>query len=748
MNTETAVFYERRKSILPIDFSDRRRTQRRSNGSSASLERRRLTSQIRQYEREAIHIPVRLHIDCKEILGQTQNISAGGLLILINSPLATGTPITLQFSFGESVCYLSIVGQVVFCCLERNNGSAQHMIGVKFSAIHDFDQKILATAIQTLKQVAATDEKSSFLNILVSHDTLAKELSDLSSASITSSFSKTKNISTKSNKEDSTTFQRRKHPRYYTQLKGTLFMTMPEGRIAEVPCEVTNFSRYGLCFKTGRHFTSEGDLTNIQLSIPNGSATIVGVKTLRKAPFKEETVYAGEISFPMEDTRRRIHTFLRTLGNDKLIDRRERERRKTTTIQELERREQDRRKKFGIFTECASFASRVKSWKAAYTYYQPAESNSPGRILINGRDLISLGSKDYLGLAHNPRVKNAAITALERYGTSTNGSRALNGTHPLHEELEKELAHFTGAESCLIFPGGYFSNIGILSALLKKDDVVFLDEDVHASIIDGCITGGAKTIFFKHNSAEDLEAKIRRFKAHRSLIITEGVYSVEGDLGSIPDLLEVATTHHIPIMVDDAHGIGVMGHNGAGTPEHFGLKGQFDLNMGIFSAALAGVGGFVACKSYIKDYILHFSRGILFTTSLTPATTAGLIEALKVIKDDPSLRARLWSNIKRLRISLKDLGYQLGPTESSIMSIHIGNEETTYKAVRMLEARGVYVNAFRRPAVKRGEAKIRISVSAAHSEEDISKVLEAFEETKAELIRESTFPQFSHNQLS
>ncbi len=547
--------------------------------------------------------------------------------------------------------------------------------------------------------------------------------------------------------QNTVTFQRRKHPRYQVQLKGTLLLTTPEGRIAEYPCEVIDLSRYGMRFKTTPEVAQGNGGLKIELALPGVSSATAGIKLLRQEPAEGDGLfYAGELSFPREDGRRRIHTFIRTLGEDQLIDRRKGEQ-PDSNLQEPERRNRNIRKNFGIFTECASFASRVNSWKTAYTYYQKAESKRPGWITIDGKELISLGSKDYLGLAHNPRVKDAAVKAIERYGTSTNGSRALNGTHPLHEELEETLAQFTGAESCVIFPGGYFSNIGILSALLKKDDVVFLDEDVHASIIDGCITGGAKRILFKHNSPEDLEIKIRRTKSPRSLIITEGVYSVEGDLGSLPQLLEISNVHHIPIMVDDAHGIGVMGPSGAGTPEHFGLKGRFDLNMGIFSAALAGIGGFVSCKKYIKDYILHFSRGILFTTSLTPPTTAGLLEALKVIQEDPSLRVRLWSNIKRLRTGLQDLGYQLGPTESSIMSIQIGNEQTAYKAVHMLESHGVYVNAFRRPAVKRGEAKIRISVSAAHSEEEITTVLEAFKEIRTALIEENTFPQFSLSQF-
>lgn len=532
---------------------------------------------------------------------------------------------------------------------------------------------------------------------------------------------------------DTNSFQRRRHSRYSIN-QSVILLVNKEGRLINIPGEIINLSRYGLCLRIGDDISIENSETQVRFTFPNFPLITAGFKFSRKIDTNKGSIQlAGDLSFPDENVRRTLHSFLSTLKEDTIQENRKEERRRNTVAENENRRNGDRRRNLGIFTECTLFSIRSSSWRSQYTNYQPAESKRPGYITIKGRELISFASKDYLGLSHDPRVKEAAIKAIELYGTSVNGSRALNGTLPIHEELENELAKLKNAEAAIIFPGGYFTNIGIISALLKKSDIAFIDEKSHPSIIDGCLAAGARIIVFRHNSIDDLEKKIRRLKPSRSLIIAEGVYSVEGDLGNIPGILEVARIYGIPLMIDDAHGIGVMGKTGAGTVEHFGLKGEVDLDMGIFSAALAGIGGFVACKKYIADYLLHFSRGILFTTALTPSTTAGLLEALRITKTDPLLRDRLWSNIKRLRTGLRDIGYDLGPTESAVMSIQIGNEQTTYDIMRMLENQGVYVNAFRRPAVKRGEAKIRISASAVHSEEDITHTLNTFKEIKPKL---------------
>jgi len=272
-----------------------------------------------------------------------------------------------------------------------------------------------------------------------------------------------------------------------------------------------------------------------------------------------------------------------------------------------------------------------------------------------------------------------------------------------------------------------------LTALLKKNDIVFLDEKVHASIVDGCIASGVKMVVFEHNSINDLQKKVKSVDHRRGIIIVDGVYSIEGDIASLNDFYKVAEENDIPLMVDDAHGFGVMGEKGEGTSEHFGLNGLMDLEVASFGAALAGVGAFLACKKEVKDYLVHFSDGILYTTNLSPAMLGSVSESLRIIKSEPALRARLWDNITHLKTGLKNLGYHVGPSQSAVMTIEIGNERITDDAVKMLETNGVAVNTFRRPMVRRGSAKLRISVSAAHSNNDIDQALGAFKTIKPEL---------------
>jgi 8-amino-7-oxononanoate synthase len=347
-------------------------------------------------------------------------------------------------------------------------------------------------------------------------------------------------------------------------------------------------------------------------------------------------------------------------------------------------------------------------------------------VSVGGRELISFGTKDYLGLAHDPRVKEAAIKALERFGTSVSGSRAMNGTHTLHEQLEHDLASFKRTETAVVYALGYLTNVGMLTALLGKSDVAFLDERAHGSIFDGCRYSGAKIIMFRHNSVEDLRAKIRWARASRCLIVVDGVYSVDGDLANLQKIRAVAREEGVPLMVDDAHGVGILGETGAGTTEYFGMLGDVDLDMGTFSAAFGGVGGFVACSKAVGDYLRHFSTGFTFTVGLPAPNIAAVIEALRIIRHEPALRARLWSNVSRFKADLERLGYPISPSHAAVFAIRTGDERTTYRLDRALRDHGVYVNSFCRPTVRRGEAILRLSVSAAHTDLDLEKAVEAF----------------------
>lgn len=540
------------------------------------------------------------------------------------------------------------------------------------------------------------------------------------------------------------TFQRRKQRRYAVEVQAQIIGTSPEGGTVESQCRVLNLSRYGISFEAIEGILAEGSVAKIRFVFPKLPPTTTTIKLTRQRPLRTGIIqYSAELSFPQESERRKIHSFLSNLKEESIQERRETIRRQRAEGAQPDRRGPDRRRNFGIFTECALFASRVPGWKAAYTYFRRTETVHPGRIAIDGREMIWYGSKDYLGLSHHPRVKEAAARALERYGTKS-GYLSVNGVLGIHEELEQELAEFRGAQAAVIFPGGYHTNVSILTALLKKDDVAFIDEKAHASILDGCVFSGAKIRLFRHNSASDLDRKIRRDKCSRSLIIVDGVYSVDGDIARLPEIKEVATAQSVPLMVDDAHGFGVLGPRGAGTPSHFGLQGKIDLDMGTFSGALGGIGGFVACDKYIKEYLQHLSRGYLFTVTLPAATTAGLLEALRILRSDEVLRVRLWSNIEQTRVGLKRLGWRVLPTESAIVTILIGDEQITYDVIRMLEELGVCVSAFVRPAVKRGQARIRLAITASHSEADITATLRAFAEVKA-VLQERGLPNINED---
>ncbi len=529
---------------------------------------------------------------------------------------------------------------------------------------------------------------------------------------------------------NATTFQRRKHERYAMATECTVEKIGSDGGAAQFQGCVLNISRYGVEFESIGEISSVNPSGKLRLALPNSRCVTLGIRVLRRSPNPSRgTRYAAELSFHAESERRKLHAFLRSPHPKQILERRGSERRRNATVYNPESRKRDRRRDFGIFSEAVSFASRADRWKTVYTFFRQTEASGPARITVNGRELVSFGSKDYLGLSHDPRVKAAAVRALERYGTGS-GSPVLNGTLGVHEELEQELASFKKAEAAIFFAGGYLANTAILTGLLRRGDVVFLDERAHASTFDGALFGGATVVRFMHNSVADLQRKIKTSRRERNLLIVDGVYSVEGDLGQLPELQEVAKTYNVPLMVDDAHGLGVMGPTGAGTSEHFGLLGKIDIEVGTASAALGGVGGFLAGKKEVVQYLRHFSRGFLFTTSLPAATAAGLLEALRIVRADPLVREKLWNNIIHLKTALIDLGYKLGSMQAAVVCIPVGDEMTTYSVVQMLEERGIYVNAFVRPAVRRGSSIIRLSISAAHSQEDIQRTIEAFQEIR------------------
>lgn len=523
-------------------------------------------------------------------------------------------------------------------------------------------------------------------------------------------------------------YQRRKHPRYDVDLNAALIVS-DQYREQEVACKIKSLSRHGMSVLTSGSSQIFDDPLKVKMDLPNGKAVMTDLMVVRRDAQAQEQVFGGEMLFGSEENRRRINLLLRSLGKSSVSDRRQGDRRQQRTHSSVERRKTERRLDFGVLGEAVSFQRRSPFWRAEYTFFRQTEKVQPGRIRVNGRDLINYGSRDYLGLAHHPDVKQAAMDVIEECGVDS-GSRAFTGTLAIHEELERELAAFKGYESALVFSGGYIANVAILTGLLRAGDVVFFDEKVHASAMDGCTFSGAKAVPFKHNSLSDLEKKVKSAPCHRRLLVVNGVYSVQGDLSPLPMIKDFATVNRIPILLDDAHGFGILGENGTGTAEHFGMKGGFELDMGTMAGALGGFGGFVASKSHVINYLKHFSRPFLFTTALPPFAAAAMLRSLTILKADPGLRAKLWGNIMSLRRGLTDLAIKFWPTESAILAIPVGNEQITYEIVRTLESRGIYVNTFVRPAVRRDLATVRLAVSASHSDRDILETLNVFEDIK------------------
>jgi 8-amino-7-oxononanoate synthase len=379
-----------------------------------------------------------------------------------------------------------------------------------------------------------------------------------------------------------------------------------------------------------------------------------------------------------------------------------------------------------VFQKCHDYqAVRTLRAKGLYSYYRSISSPQEPVVTMAGREVIMLGSNNYLGLANHPEVKLAASQALARYGTGSAGSRLLNGTLDLHVELEERLAAFMQRESALVFTTGFQVNLGVLSCLLGRQDVVFMDGFDHASIIDGVRLGFAKTFKFAHNDMDDLAAKLERAPADKGkLIVVDGVFSMEGDLADLPALSKLASKYGAGLMVDDAHGLGVFGEHGRGTPEHFGVEDGVDLIAGTFSKSLATVGGFIAGDEAVIDYIRHHARSEIFSASPPPASVAAAIQALSIIEREPQRRKQLWENTRYMMRELRALGFDTGDSESPVIPIVVGDDLTTFIMVKRLEELGIFANPVISPAVPKGGALIRTSYMATHERKHLDRALE------------------------
>ncbi len=388
-----------------------------------------------------------------------------------------------------------------------------------------------------------------------------------------------------------------------------------------------------------------------------------------------------------------------------------------------------------LFDKCRNF-TRAREIQAAglYPYFKPISHSEDTVVVIEGRERIMMGSNNYLGLTHHAAVLAAAKSALERYGSGCTGSRFLNGTLDLHERLEAELAQFLGMEACLVFSTGYQANLGAISGLVGRGDVVVLDKLDHASIVDGAKMSHGETVRFNHGDLAGLERKLQRVPAGAGvMVIVDGVYSMEGDIADLPALIRICDKYGAALVVDDAHSVGVLGPNGEGTAAHFGVTDQVDLIVGTFSKSLASIGGFVAGSDTVIHYLKHNARPLIFTAALPPANTAGVLAALEVMKREPERRTRLWENTKRLQEGLRQLGYDIGPTQTPIVPVLIGPLEKTFLFWRKLFDAGVFTNPVVPPAVPPSQCRLRTSLMATHTPEQIDRALDVFRALGKEL---------------
>lgn len=382
-----------------------------------------------------------------------------------------------------------------------------------------------------------------------------------------------------------------------------------------------------------------------------------------------------------------------------------------------------------IFRKCYAFTRAEEAQQSGlYPYFTPLQEVTGNKVLIDGKEMIMVGSNNYLGLTNHSRVIKAAQQAVERYGVATCGSRFLNGTLDIHVQLEETLAEFMKKEAALAFSTGFQTNLGIISTIAGKGDVIITDRMVHASIIDACRLSFASVYKFKHNDMEDLEKVLSSLGENAGkLIAVDGVFSMEGDLADLPGIVSLAKKYNAKVMVDDAHGIGVMGKHGRGTAEHFGLEEEVNLVMGTFSKSFASLGGFVAGEKKVISYIKHFARSLIFSASITPASVATVLATLEIIQTEPERRERLWQITEKMKSGFQAMGYNTGPTETPIIPVMIGNDELTFMLWKMLRENGIFTNPVIYPAVPKEKSLIRTSYSATHSDEELETVLESFQ---------------------
>lgn len=363
-----------------------------------------------------------------------------------------------------------------------------------------------------------------------------------------------------------------------------------------------------------------------------------------------------------------------------------------------------------------------------YPYFRKIESEQDTEVIINGKKVLMFGSNSYMGLTNHPKVKEAAIEATKKYGTGLAGSPFLNGTLDIHKELEQKLAAFVGKEDAMLYSSGFEVNLGVVSTLTGRNDSIILDEQDHASIIEGRRLSFSKALKYKHNDMISLEEQLKKCSSEEiKLIVTDGVFSMEGDVANLPEIVRLAKQYNASVMVDEAHGIGVFGRQGRGTCDHFGVTDDVDLIMGTFSKSFASLGGFIACDKTITNFLRHHSRSYIFTASITPASTAAASAALDIMMSEPERMENLWDITHYALDGFRNMGCEIGNTSTPIIPLYIRDNNLTFMITKELSDAGIFVNPVVSPAVAPHDTLIRFSLMATHTKEQVTIALETIQ---------------------
>lgn len=388
-----------------------------------------------------------------------------------------------------------------------------------------------------------------------------------------------------------------------------------------------------------------------------------------------------------------------------------------------------------LFQKCREYSDTAAAREQGfYPYYRCIEQSYGNHVVCDGKEKIMIGSNNYLGLAQDPRVVEAACEATRKFGAGCTGSRLLNGTISLHNQLEEALADFLQREAVILFSTGFFANQGALSALTEADDVILCDRENHASIIEGCDVAPAKLVPFRHNSAESLRNRLKRQPEEAGkLVIMDGVFSMSGDIVDLPPIVRAAKEYGAVTYVDEAHSLGVVGPQGRGVVHHFGLNNEVEIVMGTFSKSLGSMGGFIAGSSEMVEFLKHKARCLIFTASPAPAVVGGVLKALEIMQAEPERIEQLWKNTRKMHEGFKSIGFKIGTTQTPIVPILIGSEAKAFAFAQRLFDEGVFATPVIYPAVRYGEALVRTSFMSSHTEEDLDKVLDIFAKIAREL---------------